>query len=338
MTATLTIVIPGRPPTPNNHTKPNTAWALTRKWKAIAQKAATEQMPEGWQPLTRCRIHVTFVLGDHRDRDPDNLIASTKVLTDGLVEAGVMVGDTIGVIGFPSYGDRYERGVQATEYRILPLPDPNGALWDNPGAGTSSTIADTIADGRQGASPTLAAVRIPGGTSSMECPTCGRDVRSNVVRQHLGSHDPEQRAARFWAKVDRRGPDDCWEWQGSRHHGYGKFAAGRGRAPQQAHRVAYELEVGAIPEGLDIDHLCQNPPCVNPAHLEPVTHRENLRRSDGAPGINARKTHCPAGHPLTGDNLITKRSGARNCRTCRNEQQRAKRVEPLELDQVGAGL
>lgn len=79
---------------------------------------------------------------------------------------------------------------------------------------------------------------------------------------------------RFWDKVDRRGPDDCWEWQASvRGFGYGQFWLSGTHVA--AHRVAYELEVGEIPAGLVVRHRCDNPKCCNPAHLELGTHKQN---------------------------------------------------------------
>jgi hypothetical protein len=85
---------------------------------------------------------------------------------------------------------------------------------------------------------------------------------------------------RLWQKI-RRTPDGCWEWTGamSRATGYGK-ATMNGRS-DGAHRIMYELIVGPIPTGLDLDHLCRNRICVNPAHLEPVTRSENVRRGIG---------------------------------------------------------
>lgn len=82
---------------------------------------------------------------------------------------------------------------------------------------------------------------------------------------------------RFWQKVEKSA-DGCWLWAGTiLPSGYGQFRVGLGRA--RAHRFAYELLVGEIPEGLTIDHLCRNIRCVNPDHLEPVTAAENVRRA-----------------------------------------------------------
>jgi hypothetical protein len=122
----------------------------------------------------------------------------------------------------------------------------------------------------------------------------------------------------FWQKVDKREPGECWPWLGvTNFDGYGYFR--RDGRTVMAHRYAYELEAGPIPEGLEPDHLCRNRACCNPAHMEPVTHRENVLRGEGTAAVNARKTHCPREHELSGDNLYVNPSGHRRCRTCQRE-------------------
>jgi hypothetical protein len=121
-------------------------------------------------------------------------------------------------------------------------------------------------------------------------------------------------SARFWAKVDIRSYDGCWEWTAARHNGHGFFNVG-GRTTT-AHRVSYEQIVGPIPDGLQLDHLCRNRGCVNPMHLEPVTCGENLARGETINAINAAKTHCPQGHPYSGENLKITPQGFRECKEC----------------------
>lgn len=129
-------------------------------------------------------------------------------------------------------------------------------------------------------------------------------------------------AKRFWSKVDLKGPRDCWLWLGCKdQHGYGQFSL-QGRKPR-AHRVAYEFAIGPIPDGLVTDHLCRNASCVNPLHVEPVTHGENIRRS---PIHNNRiKTHCKRGHLLLGENLLKREDGGRGCKTCKRDATRKTR-------------
>jgi hypothetical protein len=129
---------------------------------------------------------------------------------------------------------------------------------------------------------------------------------------------------RFWEKVDKSGgPDACWLWLAHKgNKGYGSFAV-NGREPR-AHRWAYERFVGPIPEGLLLDHLCRTPACVNPAHLEPVTNLENLRRGKSVRTmLNAQKTECLHGHPYTAENTyVGPRKPNRECRTCRSDKGR----------------
>jgi HNH endonuclease len=119
----------------------------------------------------------------------------------------------------------------------------------------------------------------------------------------------------IWTRVDVRADAECWPYLGAlTTKGYGQFYFDGRR--HQAHRVAYERANGAIPDGLQLDHLCRNRRCCNPSHLEPVTPLENVRRS---PVHNGARTHCPQGHPYTGDNVRQYRGG-RYCRTCIKNQ------------------
>lgn len=118
----------------------------------------------------------------------------------------------------------------------------------------------------------------------------------------------------FLARIDRQ-EDGCWLWRGCiLSTGYGQAWIDGQR--DNAHRIAYELLVGPISEGLTIDHLCRVRHCVNPDHLEPVTMRENLLRGESPAAHHARKTHCAEGHPLAGENLRVDRRGWRICVTC----------------------
>lgn len=121
---------------------------------------------------------------------------------------------------------------------------------------------------------------------------------------------------RFWAHVEKTA--SCWLWQGANGAGYGRFKMTGGRKGKlvAAHRFAYEHCVGKIPEGLQLDHLCRTPACVNPQHLEPVTPKENGLRGISPSAINARKTHCKRGHPFSGGNLWIDKNGDRYCKTC----------------------
>lgn len=156
--------------------------------------------------------------------------------------------------------------------------------------------------------------------------------RAAMRRYYLSTRTLKGRptpADRFWPKVNKNGPvpesrpdlGPCWLWLARLNNkGYGEFSFD-GR-PQCAHRISFRLVVGAIPDGLELDHLCRIPACVNPAHLEPVTHQENIRR-----GLPAQlSAACPKGHALVEPNLYVSRRGARTCRQCAMRRAQEQRV------------
>lgn len=136
--------------------------------------------------------------------------------------------------------------------------------------------------------------------------------------------DPSVLEVRLAAKI-AVSPGGCWVWTGARdRRGYGRYND-YPRGTVFAHRLVYEALVGAIPPAHDMDHLCRRPFCVNPLHLEPVTHAENVRRGAMTGKVHPSslrfRTHCARGHALVGDNVYTSttRSGYTNrqCRECK---------------------
>ena len=144
------------------------------------------------------------------------------------------------------------------------------------------------------------------------CYSCYRRERRDGTLEKTFSDDIKER---FFSKVAVRS-SGCWEWQGCRNpDGYGKF--GESGTVVLAHRFSHEIHVGPIHVGKVIDHLCRNPACVNPEHLEVVTHRENCRRGIAGDRMKAR-AHCPQGHEYTEENTYVNpgRPNSRTCRTC----------------------
>jgi hypothetical protein len=146
----------------------------------------------------------------------------------------------------------------------------------------------------------------------------------------------------FWRWVEERPAPagvvgDCWIWTGYRNKlGYGRLGRRGGKVMWLAHRYAYTLIVGSIPDDLGLDHLCRIPPCVNPSHLEPVPDQVNILRGIGASAQHARKTTCPRGHPYDGYQPVRSkwRTGYRFCRTCRNEQANARYRANLDRNRL----
>lgn len=154
---------------------------------------------------------------------------------------------------------------------------------------------------------------------------------------------------RFWPRVDRTGT--CWIWKGRKmKDGYGVIDINY--KSYFAHRVAYELVIGKIPDGLELDHTCHKKgkcigvaecphrACVNPLHLEPVTHRINTLRGNSGLGskgrVLAKKTHCRNGHEFTPENTAILPSGDRRCRICTRVRDNTRRAK-IRADRITAG-
>lgn len=149
-----------------------------------------------------------------------------------------------------------------------------------------------------------------GGTQMQSHPTPRKRRKSSIE-------------SRFWAKVKKRSRG-CWEWTGFVDKaGYARVRDDGGRTGEvlYAHRVSFEIHKGTIPEGLEIDHLCRNRQCVNPEHLEAVTHKTNVLRGASPMAASSREKVCFRGHPMTPENYYRSPiSGKGLCRVCRREK------------------
>lgn len=158
---------------------------------------------------------------------------------------------------------------------------------------------------------------------------------NTIVPDDAGWFLDEYDAERFWSRVNLHGgtayeqdplanaAGECWVWTGAINGGgYGWFRLfGRDAKP---HRIAYRDFGNKLPDELEIDHLCRNKACVNPAHLEAVTHQENVSR-----GVAGNRTHCPHGHEYSPENTtVFVRNGreVRYCSTCLRESQRKSNI------------
>lgn len=123
---------------------------------------------------------------------------------------------------------------------------------------------------------------------------------------------------RLLAKAVINWETGCWEWTANRdRQGYGRITVAGEHA--LAYRVSYEMTYGPVSPGLQLDHLCRVRHCVNPAHLEAVTSRENTLRGMGVAAVNLAKTHCIHGHEFTPENTYISADARRHCRACHRE-------------------
>lgn len=172
---------------------------------------------------------------------------------------------------------------------------------------------------------------IAGSRSRQETPTPASGV---AVEEVTPGETEAPWAARFWAKVDRRGPDECWPWlTGRTAKGYGEFTIGS--RSLKASRVAWELTQGQILDGLNVCHTCDNPPCCNPAHLWLGTLAENNAdaKKKGRTRNGGPMAVCSKGHTFTPENALVW-AGVRRCRECQKARQQAYRQRHAALERA----
>lgn len=145
--------------------------------------------------------------------------------------------------------------------------------------------------------------------------------------------------ARFMEKVEVVPDDGCWLWKGrTNEKGYGRYDLPRpARRMVAAHRFSYQLFRGDIPDDLEVDHTCNVRRCVNPEHLETVTHAENIRRIP--PSARPRRANCPRGHRMEGRNVYIRPDGTRECWACKRIRHQAykKRRRASERSELEKG-
>ena len=153
-----------------------------------------------------------------------------------------------------------------------------------------------------------------------------------TVRAHV-AHPTRSAITRFFEKIQVEQvsalvDSPCWIWIGCRsRNGYGQFKADARRSFTRKigpHIFAYEYFIGPVPDGFDVHHRCYNRACCSPLHIDVISHRDNMVDGNASTlaSVNARKTHCKYGHPLTGDNMQVTSQGSRLCRTCNARRQR----------------
>lgn len=178
-------------------------------------------------------------------------------------------------------------------------------------------------------------------TMAVWCADRGLPPRDHLIprkgpRRKQTSEEKQAKAeARFWSRVDRSDPDACWLWPGARDScGYGNVSFLGRRV--SAHRLAWELLRGPVPEGHELHHRETCPKrCCNPSHLTPLTVLEHRRTGEGFAAREARQTHCKRGHPLEGANLRME-NGKRRCVACACEHKRRWRERQKQKQKLAA--
>src|SRR5262245_5795537 len=154
-----------------------------------------------------------------------------------------------------------------------------------------------------------------------------------MKKRNYKKRKPKPSTARFLEKTQRQ-ENGCLFWTGCRTKlGYGRFNVCDPARVGLAYRWWWEQANGLVPEGLELDHLCRNPPCVEPTHLEAVTHKTNLLRGEGVSAKHARKTHCDFGHLYDESNTYRRKNGSRECRVCqkRRNDKKEKRLRTKKV-------
>ena len=242
---------------------------------------------------------------------------------------GVMAAstDTVAAIraAIAGYRQRHADALPACSRRCsCPSPSSWGSRALTAGANEAiMALAETNGPGRFAFSAIESQLNVVGKVPSVSGPSVPPFVSATMAARGGHSAMDPKIVARFWSKVSKTA-GGCWEWTAVRTRlGYGQFSVRRRMV--YSHRFSYELRRGPVPAGLELDHLCRNPSCVNPDHLEAVTHRENALRGESMPARYAARTCCSRGHEYTPENTRVTKRGARLCRICDRARDRARR-------------